>query len=102
MERRSIALAAIAVGVVMILIALLADTLGIGEEGFGWRRGLFLAVGVVVALAGLAYLLMPPRATEGEEAGARPAPGDEAGGRPAAGEDVGARRAPDDRPPPPE
>jgi hypothetical protein len=102
MERRNIALGAIAVGVVMVLIALLADTLGIGEEGFGWRRGLFLAVGVVVALAGLAYLLMPPRAREGEDAGARRAPGDEAGGRPAAGEDAGARRAPGDRPPPPE
>jgi hypothetical protein len=76
MERRTIALGVIAVGVVMVLIALLADTLGIGEEGFGWRRGLFLAVGVVVAIAGVAYLLMPPRPPEGGDAAARPAPGE--------------------------
>jgi hypothetical protein len=74
MERRNIALGVIAVGVVMVLIALLADTLGIGESGFGWKRGLFLAVGVVVALAGAAYLLMPPRASEGGDVGERPAP----------------------------
>jgi hypothetical protein len=59
-ERRTIALAAIAVGVVMALVALLADTLGIGEEGFGWRRGVLLAAGIVVVLGGVAYLLRPP------------------------------------------
>jgi hypothetical protein len=96
MDRRTIGLGAIAVGVVMVLIALLADTLGIGEEGFGWRRGLFLAVGVVVALAGLAYLLMPPRAREGEGVAGRPPPGD----RPP--EDVAGRPPPGDRPPPAE
>jgi hypothetical protein len=76
MERRTIAIGVIAVGVLMVLIALLADTLGIGEEGFGWRRGLFLAVGVVVAIAGLAYLLMPPRPPEGDDTAGRPAPGE--------------------------
>ena len=61
MERRSVALALIALGVVMVLIALLADALGIGEAGFGWRRGALLAAGVVVAGAGVAYLMMPAR-----------------------------------------
>jgi hypothetical protein len=61
-ERRTIALAVIAVGVAMALLALLADTLGIGEEGFGWRRGVLLAAGIVVALGGVAYLLRPPGA----------------------------------------
>ena len=51
----------IAAGVVMVLIALLADVLGIGAEGFGWRRGAFLAVGIVVVLAGVAYLMAPAR-----------------------------------------
>lgn len=76
MERRTIALAVIAVGVVMVLLALLADTLGIGAEGFGWRRGVLLAAGAVVVLGGVAYLLRPP--------GAAPPPagrgGDESGG----------------------
>jgi hypothetical protein len=57
MDRRIIALASIAAGVAMALLALLADVLGIGDEGFGWRRGALLAVGVVVALAGVALLL---------------------------------------------
>ena len=100
MERRSIALGAIAVGVVMVLIALLADTLGIGESGFGWRRGLFLAVGVVVALAGVAYLLMPPRAGEGGAARGGPAPGDDLGGRPAQEEDVAGPPPTREGPPP--
>jgi hypothetical protein len=62
MERRTVALLVIATGVVMVLIALLADVLGIGAEGFGWRRGAFLAAGVVVAIAGIAYLRAPARA----------------------------------------
>ena len=62
MERRTVALLVIATGVVMVLIALLADVLGIGAEGFGWRRGAFLAVGVVVAIAGIVYLRAPARA----------------------------------------
>jgi hypothetical protein len=102
MERRSIALGVIAVGVVMVLIALLADTLGIGESGFGWRRGLFLAVGVVVALAGVAYMLMPPRAGVGEDIDGRSAPGDDVAGPPAQGADATGRPSAGERPPPPE
>ena len=78
MERRNIAWAAIAIGVIMVLVALLADTLGIGESGFGWKRGLFLAVGVVVLLAGAAYLVMPQR--EQPAPGPRPGPGPDEGG----------------------
>ena len=62
MERKSIAYVIIAVGVVMVLVALLADVLGIGAEGFGWRRGVLLAAGVVVAIGGVAYLRAPARA----------------------------------------
>lgn len=61
MERRTLALLVIATGVVIVLLALLADVLGIGEEGFGWRRGAFLAVGILVVLAGVAYLMAPAR-----------------------------------------
>ena len=68
MERRNIALALIAAGVAMALLALLADALGIGDEGFGWRRGALLAAGVVVALGGVVYLLRPPRGPAAQEA----------------------------------
>jgi type VI protein secretion system component VasK len=64
MQRRTAALLVIATGVVMVLIALLADVLGIGEEGFGWRRGALLAAGIVVVLAGVAYLMAPARARD--------------------------------------
>ena len=67
-ERRTIAYAVIAVGVALALLALLADALSIGESGFGWRRGLLLAVGVVVAVAGVVYLLRPPGVPAAPEA----------------------------------
>ena len=59
MERKRIAALVIAVGVVMVVVALIADAINLGQEGFGWRRGVFLAAGVVVALAGVVYLRLP-------------------------------------------
>jgi hypothetical protein len=64
MDRKKIAGLVIAVGVAMVVIALIADAINLGEEGFGWRRGVFLAAGVVVALAGLIYLRLPGAADE--------------------------------------
>ncbi len=46
--------AAIAFGALAVLVAVLADPLGIGgNEGFGWKQGALLAVGVLVALGGV-------------------------------------------------
>ena len=46
--------AAIAFGALAVLVALLADPLGIGGgEGFGWKQGLLLSVGVNVAVGGV-------------------------------------------------
>jgi hypothetical protein len=57
MERRSLAAAALAGGIVLALVAILADTLGIGgEEGFGWKQAVLLAVGLVLALLGAGML----------------------------------------------
>lgn len=64
MDRKKIAGLVIAVGVIMVVIALIADAINLGEEGFGWRRGVFLAAGVVVALAGVVYLRLPGAADE--------------------------------------
>jgi hypothetical protein len=74
-ERKTIAYAVIAVGVLMALLALLADALGIGAEGFGWRRGALLAAGALVVVAGVVWLVRPPGArppsagADGEDAG---------------------------------
>jgi hypothetical protein len=59
MDRRSQAGVVIVIGVLMVLLALLADTLGIGHAGFGWKRGVLLAAGVVVVAIG-AWLALPP------------------------------------------
>jgi hypothetical protein len=46
--------AAIAFGALAVLVAVLADPLGIGGgEGFGWKQGLLLSVGVNLAVGGV-------------------------------------------------
>jgi hypothetical protein len=74
MERRSLAGVVAAIGVAMVLLSLLADTLGIGQAGFGWKRGVLLAAGIVVVLVGVFLALTP--AVEGGPAagGTEPAP----------------------------
>ncbi|MDQ3587127.1 MAG: hypothetical protein M3433_01600 [Actinomycetota bacterium] len=74
MNRRFLATAAVAGGIVLVLLAVLADTLGFGgQEGFGWKQAVLLAVGLVVALLGAAMLagVVKPRGARGDgEAGA--------------------------------
>jgi predicted phage tail protein len=49
--------AAIAFGVLAVLVAVLADPLGIGGvEGFGWKHGFLLSLGVSVALGGVGIM----------------------------------------------
>jgi hypothetical protein len=49
--------AAIAFGVLAVLVAVLADPLGIGgEQGFGWKQGFLLSLGVSVALGGVGVM----------------------------------------------
>jgi hypothetical protein len=44
---------AVGMGVLVILIALLADPIGIGgATGFGWKQIFLLALGVVVSVVG--------------------------------------------------
>jgi hypothetical protein len=73
MERRQIGALVIAVGVLAILVAVLADPLGIGgkEDTFGWKQIVLLAVGVVVALGGLVVIRRP---AGGESAGGTQGP----------------------------
>jgi hypothetical protein len=49
--------AAIAFGALAVLVAVLADPLGIGgNEGFGWKQGFVLSVGVSLALGGVGVM----------------------------------------------
>jgi len=49
--------AAIAFGALAVLVAVLADPLGIGgNEGFGWKQGFLLSVGVSLALGGVGVM----------------------------------------------
>jgi hypothetical protein len=74
-ERKLMGALGVVLGVIAILVALLADTLGIGsQEGtFGWKQVVLLAVGVALAVGGLLVVLRAPR----EERGDTPRPSSE-------------------------
>lgn len=53
---RTRAIVALVIGVFLVLLALLADTLGVGRApGFGWKQALTLLVGL--CLIGLGWVL---------------------------------------------
>jgi hypothetical protein len=58
------------VGVVVALIAALANPLGIGDPGFGWIQGVGIAIGILLVIAGGVMALRSPNS----ETGAPPAP----------------------------
>lgn len=62
MQVKRIGVVAIALGVIAVLLALLADTLGIGggEDEFGWKQVTLLVVGAVVAAAGVLAVVRGP------------------------------------------
>ena len=74
MSSRQAGLLIVVVGVAAALLGALANPLGIGNEGFGWKQGVLLGVGIVVALVGAAVILRAPRsdAAPGPESGAEP------------------------------
>jgi hypothetical protein len=49
---RQAGFALLVVGVVAVLLALLANPLGIGKSGFGWAQTLLLLVGLGLVVAG--------------------------------------------------
>ncbi len=74
MNRRSLGAATLVVGVVLVLLAALGDTLGIGgQSGFGWKQAVTLGAGVVIALVGAAMLggLIKPATEDTGEAPSR-------------------------------
>lgn len=57
LRRKPLGTASIAIGVLAILVALLADQIGIGgQPGFNWKQTILLVVGIAIALFGLAIV----------------------------------------------
>jgi hypothetical protein len=65
MSRRQIGIVVVLVGVVAALIAALANPLGIGHTGFGWKQGVLLAVGVLLIIGGGVIALRSPNGGTG-------------------------------------
>jgi len=54
MSKRTIGLALLALGAVMAVVSLAADSIGLGrQEGINWLQLLGAAIGVIVALVGV-------------------------------------------------
>jgi hypothetical protein len=51
-SRRHVGIVIVLVGIVAALIAALAEPLGIGEEGFGWKQAALLVIGIVLIVGG--------------------------------------------------
>lgn len=68
MSARQAGLLSVVVGAAAVLLAVLANPLGIGHSGFGWHQVLLLVVGIVLALVGVGMLLRGP------SSGAAPGP----------------------------
>jgi len=61
MSKKTIGLVLVIVGVVILAVALLADTIGIGgSPGFGYRQLLMAGAGIIVALVGAGLALWKP------------------------------------------
>ena len=48
------------VGLAAAALGALANTLGIGNPGFGWHQILLIVVGLIVAAVGVAVMLLAP------------------------------------------
>jgi hypothetical protein len=79
LSAKRVGYALIAFGALAALVAVLADPLGIGgEDGFGWKQGFLLSVGVNVAIGGVGVMrgwfagLGPRRGDPPRRGGSRP------------------------------
>lgn len=66
---RILALVLMLVGAVAMVVSVFADRLGVsgGGEGFGWKQLIGAIVGLVILLAGVAWLMRPLTEAEPDE-----------------------------------
>jgi len=69
---RQTGLLIIVVGVAAALLGALANPLGIGHSGFGWKQVVLLVAGIVLAVGGAMVVLRSP--SSGAAPGPDPAP----------------------------
>lgn len=67
MSRRRAGLLVVVVGLVAALLAVLANPLGIGHSGFGWKQVTLLVIGGVLIVVGAALTLPAPHREPPEE-----------------------------------
>ena len=60
MSARQAGMLILVVGVAAALLGALANPLGIGHTGFGWKQVVLLVVGIVLAVVGAAVVLRAP------------------------------------------
>jgi hypothetical protein len=60
MSARQVGLLIVVVGVAAALFGGLADSVNVGRAGFGWKQGVLLGVGIVVAVIGAVVALRAP------------------------------------------
>ena len=60
MSARQIGLLIVVVGVAAALFGGLADSVNVGRDGFGWKQGVLLGVGIVLAVIGTVVALRAP------------------------------------------
>ena len=62
MDRRLVAWIVVVAGAVLLVLSVLADSIGLGgEDGFGWKQTTGVVVGAVVLVGGLAWMYVPQR-----------------------------------------
>ncbi len=71
MSARQTGLLIVVVGIVAALLGALANPLGIGHSGFGWKQVVLLVAGIVLAVVGAVVVLRAPSS--------EPAPGPDPG-----------------------
>jgi hypothetical protein len=66
---RQAGLLIVVVGIAAALLGALANPLGIGRTGFGWKQGVLLVAGIVLAVVGAVVVLRAPNsgATSGPD-----------------------------------
>ena len=58
MDRNAVGAVLVAAGSVFLVFSALADVIGIGEGGFGWKQILGVIIGAVVAASGAALIYL--------------------------------------------
>jgi hypothetical protein len=56
MSKKAVGTVLLLLGVLLVIISVLADSIGIGVPGFGWKQFVGLVVGVVLAATGIVSL----------------------------------------------